>query len=129
MEKVVILLKIVLQIGIIFGLFWVGQIVESLLPFNFPASVISLILLLALLVLRVIRLEQIREKADFLLANLPFFFIPSSVGIMNYITVIRDNLVAFMVICVVSTVLTFAATAYAVVLTRRLLEKRKGTAK
>lgn len=122
-------MKIVIQIGIIFGLFWVGQIVEALLPFHFPASVISLILLLALLVLRVLKLEWIREKADFLLGNLPFFFIPSSVGIMNYITVISDNLVAFLVICVVSTVLTFAATAYAVTLTRRLMEKRKEAAK
>ena len=41
---------------------------------------------------------------------------------------IRDNAAPFLVICVVSTVLTFAAAAWAVRLTCRLLEKRKGAA-
>lgn len=118
-------MKILIQIGIVFVLYWVSQGIEQILPFPFPASVISLLLLLVLLVLRVIKLEQVREKADFLLGNLAFFFIPVSVSIMNYIDVIRKNAVAFLVICIVSTVLTFGATAWAVQLTCRLLNKRK----
>ncbi len=119
-------MKILVQIGIVFGLYWLSQGIEQALPFSFPASVISLLLLLVLLVLRVIKLEHVREKADFLLGNLTFFFIPVSVSIINYIDVIRENAVAFLVICIVSTVLTFGATAWAVQLTCRLLNKRKG---
>lgn len=119
-------MKILIQIGIVFVLYWVSQGIEQILPFPFPSSVISLLLLLVLLVLRVIKLGQVREKADFLLGNLAFFFIPVSVSIMNYIDVIRKNAVAFLVICIVSTVLTFGATAWAVQLTCRLLNKRKG---
>ena len=40
--------------------------------------------LLALLLARVIKTEHIREKSDYLLGNLPFFFIPASVSIINY---------------------------------------------
>ena len=118
-------MKILVQIGIVFGLYWLSQGIEQALPFPFPASVISLLLLLVLLLLRVIKLEQVREKADFMLGNLAFFFIPVSVSIMNYIDVIREHAVAFLVICVISTALTFGATAWAVQLTCRLLNKRK----
>jgi len=116
-------LKLLTQIGIVFGLYWISQGIEQIL--SFPASVISLLLLLALLVLRLIKVEQVQDLSDFLLGNLPFFFVPAAAGIMNYADVISRNAVAFLVICVVSLVLTFAATAWAVQLTCRLLEKRK----
>ena len=118
-------MKIIKQIGIIFGVYWLSQCVEHILPFPFPASVISLLLLLVLLLTRVIKVEQIREKSDFLLGNLAFFFVPAVAGVMNYVDVLRESLIPFLVICVVSTVLTFGAAAWAVQLTCRLLEKRK----
>ena len=94
-------MKILLQIGIVFGIYWVSQCIESVLPFPFPASVISLLLLLLLLVLRVIKVDHIREKADFLLGNLGFFFVPVSVSIMNYVDVVWENAAAFFTICAV----------------------------
>ena len=84
---------------------------------------VGLILLLILLLLRVLKIDHIREKSDFLLGNLPFFFIPAVVSIMNYVDVIAKNLVPFLVICVVSLVLTYGATAWAVQLTMKLMKK------
>ena len=122
-------MKLLIQIGIIFGLFWLSQCIEYALPFPFPASVISLLLLLVLLILKVIKVEWIREKADFLLGNLAFFFVPAVAGLMNYIDVLKENMIAFLVVCLVSTVLTFAATAWAVQVTIRLMNQRKGEKK
>lgn len=119
-------MKILLQIGIVFGVYWFSQCIEAMLPFPFPASVISLLVLLALLVMGVIKVDAIREKADFLLGNLGFFFIPASVGIINYADVIWENAAAFLTICVVSLVLTYGATAAAVRLTCRVMEKLGG---
>lgn len=119
-------MKLLTQIGIVFGLYWISQCIEKILPFPFPASVIGLLLLLVLLVVRAIKVEHVREKADFLLGNLAFFFVPTVSGMMNYVDVIRDSAAAFVIICLVTTVLTFAATATAVKLTVRWLEKRKG---
>ena len=121
-------MKTLLQIALVFGVYWVSQCIEAMLPFAFPASVISLILLLALLLAGVVKVDHVREKSDFLLGNLGFFFVPVSVGIMNYIQLIRENAAAFLTVCVVSTVLTYGATAGAVRLTQKLLEKRKGGA-
>ncbi len=116
-------MKILGQIGIIFAVCWISQCIEHVLPIAFPASVIGLILLLILLLLRVLKIDHIREKSDFLLGNLPFFFIPAVVSIMNYVDVIAKNLVPFLVICVVSLVLTYGATAWAVQLTMKLMKK------
>ena len=118
-------MKLLKQIGLVFGLCWISQCIEKVLPFTFPASVIAMILLLAFLLLRLVKIEHVREKSDFLLGNLPFFFIPATVGIMNYKDLIFNNWVAFLVVCAVSTVVTFAATAWAVQLTMKLIDGRK----
>ena len=117
-------MKIIIQIAIIFSICWVSQIIEALLPIAFPASVIAMVLLL-LLLSGVLRVDHIREKSDFLLSNMAFFFIPAGVSVINYFDVLASALLPLLVICVVSTVLTFAVTAYAVRLTRLLMDRRK----
>lgn len=118
-------MKILMQIALVFGLFWVCQGIEALLPFPLPASVISLILILVLLCCKVIREESIQEVADFLMGNLAFFFVPAAVGIMQYVDIICQNTMAFLTICVVSTILTFGVTVSVVRLTRRFLDGRE----
>ena len=117
-------MKILVQLGVVFGVYWASQFIEYLLPFSFPASVISLMLMLVLLLIKFIKLEQVRDFSDFMLGNLVFLFIPVASSIMKYVDVIWGNLGAFIVICVVSLVLTYAATSYAVQLTRKLMDKR-----
>lgn len=119
-------MKILKQFGIIFGVCWISIVIEHYLPFSFPASVIGMILLLLCLLTGVLKIEHVQEKADFLLGNMAFFFVPAGVSIINYFDVLKSSIFQLIVICVVSTVITFAATAYSVTLTVRLLEKRKG---
>ena len=66
-------MKIVTQVGIIFSICWISQIIEKLLPFSFPASVIGMILLFILLCVHILKVDHIREKSDFLLENMAFF--------------------------------------------------------
>ena len=117
-------LKLLSQIGIIFGICWVSTLIEAVLPFAMPASIIGMLMLLILLVTRVVRPEHVREKSDFLLANLPFFFIPAAVSIMNYTDVLQGKLAALLAVCTISMVITFAVTSVAVRITCRLLERR-----
>ena len=118
-------MKIICQIAIIFTICWISQIVEAVLPFPFPASVIGMVLLLILLLVRALKVDHIREKSDFLLSNMAFFFIPAGVSIINYFDILASNLIPLLVICLVSTLLTFAVTVWAVRLTRYLMDRRK----
>ncbi len=125
-------MKLMIQIGIVFGICLVGEGISAVLPFPFTSSVISM-LLLFLLLLSVLKVEHIRQKAEFLLKNMSFFFVPAGVGIMGQFDVLRENLIPLLVILVVSTLLTFAATVYTVRAVialqgrfRRRLQKREG---
>ena len=111
-------MKIILQVALLFGICWLSQCVEAVLPFSLPASIIGMAALLVLLGVGVIRTEHIQEKSDFL-------FVPAVVSIMNYTDVLRSNLVALVVICLVSAVVTFAVTVWAVRLTIRWMERGK----
>ncbi len=118
-------MKIISQIGIVFAVCWISQVVEQVLPFSFPASVIGMVLLLICLLTGFLKIGHIQEKADFLMENMAFFFVPAGVSIINYFDVLKSAAVQLVVICAVSTVITFAVTAWTVKLTIRLLERRK----
>lgn len=118
-------MDIIIQLGIIFGLCLVSQIISLLLPVSLPSSIIGMLLLLLLLLLKVIKKEQIQKASGFLLTNLPFFFVPAVVGLINYLDILKANAVKMLIVVFVSMVATFGATVFAVRLTIRLTERRK----
>ena len=118
-------MKIIRQIGIIFTVCWLSQVIAEFLPFDFPASVIGMIFLFICLLTGMLKIEHIQEKSDFLLGNMAFFFVPAGVSSMNYFDILKSSAVQLLIICIVSTVITFAVTAYSVKLTMKLIDRRK----
>ena len=103
-----------LQIGLVFSVCLLGQIVSVLLPVPIPGSVISMVLLFLLLFFKVVHVDRIRQKADFLLKNMAFFFVPAGVGIISQFSEIRDHLLALLGVVVLTSFFTFGATALTV---------------
>ncbi len=116
-------MKIMLQIGVVLGICLLGEGISLLLPIAFPGSVISMILLFLLLLTGLLRPDHIRQKSDFLLQNMAFFFIPAGVGIMEYADVLLPVVLPLLFICLITTVLTFAASALTAKLVIHLQEK------
>ncbi len=120
-------MKLLIQISIVFGICWIGEGLARFLPL--PGSVISMALLLLLLLTRAVKPEHIREKSDFLLQNMAFFFIPAGVAILDSFGVLAENIFPFLMVCFVSTIVTFAATSFtvrgAVWLQKRLAKSEK----
>lgn len=117
-------MKIFNQILILFAICLAGIFVSETLPIVIPGSVISMLLLLFLLILKVIKPEHIKETAEFILGNLAFFFIPVTSGVAEYFDVLKDSILAIVFICILTTVLTFAVTAFTVTLIMRIIDKR-----
>lgn len=116
-------MKIMLQIGVVLGICLLGEGISLLLPIAFPGSVISMILLFLILLTGLLRPDHIRQKSDFLLQNMAFFFIPAGVGIMEYTDVLLPVVLPLLLICLITTVLTFAASALTAKLVIHLQEK------
>ena len=107
-------MAILTQIGVVLGVCLVGELVAQVLPFPFPSSVIAMVLLFVLLCAKVIKPHHIRQKGDFLLKNMAFFFIPAGVGILENFDQLKANLLLFLAVCVFTTFITFFVSAMTV---------------
>lgn len=107
-------MNIIFQAALFFGICLVGNCISTFLPFPFPGSVLAMIILFILLVTKCVKTEKINEMSDFLLENMTFFFIPPTVGVINYLDLIQNVWWQFFLICCLTTALTFFATAYTV---------------
>lgn len=107
-------MKLLTQIAVLFGICLLGETISVLLPFAFPATVISMILLFILLISGLLKTDQIQTTADFLLKNMALFLIPPGVGIISSLDLLGKNIVPFLLIVLITTVLTFASAAYTV---------------
>lgn len=88
--------------------------IAALLPFPFPASVLSLLLLLFLLLTGGLKERHIGRVSSFLTQNMAFFFLPSCVGLIEYWETLSRVLVPFLIIALLTTPLVYAVTAWTV---------------
>ena len=118
-------MKIITQIGVLFGVCLGGVGISAILPFPFPASVSAMLLLFALLLCRVVKPGQIDEITGFLTKNMAILFLPAAVGIIESLDILRDSGIQILIICLVSTLLTFGVTATVVSLLMRLADRKE----
>jgi len=82
-------MDLIRQCAILFGCLAAGEGLVYITGVSLPSSIIGMLLLTFLLQIKVIRLEWVKGLADFLIANLGFFFVPPGVGLMLYFDMIR----------------------------------------
>ena len=101
-------MKYVKQFAIILLVSLAGELLGYLLPLPVPASIYGLVLMLVCLLTGIIKLDAVRDTACFLIEIMPLMFIPAAVGLMASWSVIKENLLAYLVIAVVTTVAVMA---------------------
>lgn len=118
-------MKLLIQLAIVSGICLACEGLATMLPFSFPASVMALLVVFLLLFTKVLKAEQIDTLSQFLLQNIPLLFIPVTSSIINYWDVISQIFLPFLAMCVITLVITYGATAWAVRLTIRWMIWRK----
>ncbi|MGL4799951.1 MAG: CidA/LrgA family protein [Cellulosilyticaceae bacterium] len=120
-------MNILLELSMVFAICLTGEWLAMLLPIPMPASILSMGILFIAFLLRWLKLESVEHVSQFLLKNMAFFFIPAGVGILEYYELLKANMIPFILICILSTILTFAATAYTVQLVITLQTRKEHT--
>ncbi|MFD1953545.1 CidA/LrgA family protein [Paenibacillus thailandensis] len=110
---------ILLQIVFIVALSRIADFAVEALRLPVPGSILGIVLLFALLKLKVVKLSWIDLGAQWLLAEMLLFFVPSTVGIVNYESLIRSSGLSLAAIIVSSTVAVMLCAGYAAQLLSR----------
>jgi holin-like protein len=76
--------RIGLQVGGLYLLFGVGNLLQQIGHLPIPGSIMGLFLLFFLLITGIVPEAWLAGGADWLLKVLPFLFLPSFIGVMNY---------------------------------------------
>jgi len=119
-------MNIMAEIGLIFGICLAGVAVEAALPFDFPGSVISMVMLIVLLLTGVVKEKHISRVSGFFMSNMSIFFLPACIGIMEHFDVIGSRLLPLLGICVLTTPLIYVVTAWTVQGMMALRRRKKG---
>ena len=119
-------MSVLAQICVIFAVCLASEGIAAVLPFSFPASVISMLLLLVLLGLKAVQPRQLEQTSSLLMDNMAMFFIPACVGIIRYADVLLANFWVIVLISILTTPLVFFVTGHVVQLTMKLM-RRKGS--
>ena len=99
-----------------------GELLHALLPLPVPASIYGLALMFLCLMLGIIKLSDVHDTACFLIEIMPIMFIPPAVGLMASWDIIQANLVAYLVIAAVTTIVVMAVSG---LVTQAVLKKGK----
>ena len=98
-------MKYLKQLSIIFAFTFISEILNRIIPLPIPASIYGLVFLFLCLEFKIIKIDQIKDTADFLLAILPIMFVPSSVGFIKALPLMKKYGIQFIIIGVSTTFL------------------------
>ncbi|WP_342600516.1 CidA/LrgA family protein [Psychrobacillus sp. FSL H8-0483] len=98
-------IRIAFQVIILYLFSLVGSLIVQILPFNFPGSIMGLLILLGCLYAKIIPVNLIKDGAGLLLGLLALFFVPATVGVMNYPEFLSFNGMLLVFTIIVSTIL------------------------
>ncbi|MFW1942420.1 CidA/LrgA family protein [Acinetobacter guillouiae] len=117
--------KVILQIGLLILIWWIGSIIQK--QFNLPisASVIGLFMVLIGLMTGIFKLNWIKSGSDFILGELVLFFIPCFIGLMKYKNLFMTEGWQLIVVVVLGTICVMVFTAYSVHIGFKLERKLK----
>lgn len=114
------------QFCIILAFSFAGEILNRLIPLPVPASIYGLVLMFLALEFKIIKVEHINEVSKFLLGIMSIFFVPSSVGIINALPLMKKYGIQFAIIGIASTVIVFGITGQVTQLLMKIRDRKNG---
>ncbi len=104
------LIRTIAQIGILFIYYYLGVLIVKLTGIFIPASIIGLILLWLSLHFKLLKVQYILDGASFFLAYLTLFFIPATIGVIQYPELLSSAGIHLLIAVIISSLLTIVIT-------------------
>ena len=104
------IIRTIAQIAILWVFYYIGVLIVEWTNIFIPPGIIGLVLLWALLMMNVINVKLIQDGASFSIAFLTLFFIPSTVGVVEYPELLTLSGLLLVLAVFVSTVMVIIIT-------------------
>lgn len=117
------LLQLLYQIAILFGFYFIGTWIQQYFQLFIPGSVIGLVLMFIFLATGVLKPRFIDYGASFMIKHLVLFFIPATVGVLNFYQLFIGKGILLIVVTMLSSLFVMISAGY----TSQLLAKGKET--
>jgi len=118
-------LKTLRQLSIVLLILSVGQILQTKFNLFIPGTILGMMILLILLLTKIIKLKWIENITNVLLDHISIFFVPANVGVMVYLSQIKDVWAQILFIAIISTVVVMGVTGAVVQLIDRLMARSR----
>ena len=116
------IIRIIAQILILWIFYFVGQVIVNWTGIFIPSSIIGLLLLWICLMTDIIKVEYIKDGASFMILYLTLFYIPATVGLIEYPELLRLEGILLMVAIFISSAVTLVITGKA----SQFIENKEG---
>lgn len=113
--------RIIVQIGILNIYYYLGVGIVSYLHIPLPGSIVGLLLLVLSLIFKLIKVEYIQDGAGFLIGVLTLFFIPATVGVIDYPELMSGTGLLIILAVIASTLISIYVTG----LLTQIIEKKE----
>ncbi|QQP13467.1 CidA/LrgA family protein [Lysinibacillus agricola] len=121
--------RIIVQIGVLNIFYYMGVGIVTLLHVPLPGSVIGLLLLALALNFKIIKVEYIQDGAGFLIGVLTLFFIPATVGVIDYPELLSTTGLLIILAVIASTLISIYVTGLlSQIIERKELAKKESEA-
>ncbi|WP_440114065.1 CidA/LrgA family protein [Paenibacillus sp. QZ-Y1] len=100
----------IVQVALLMAFSLLMDLLARVLHLPVPGSILGMVVLFILLQTRVVKLRWIDVGAAWLLGELLLFFIPSAVGIMNYMPMLEHDGLQILFVVLLSTFLVMVCT-------------------
>ena len=103
-------LRVVVQVGILYVFYFLGDFFVTLFQLKFPGSIVGLVLLWVCLYFKWLDVQVVADGANLLIAFLTLFFIPTTVGVVKYPELLTKNGFLLIVAVFISSIFAFVFT-------------------
>lgn len=103
-------IRIIVQIGILWLFYYAGVLIVELTGIFIPASIIGLVLLWVAMLLNIVKVKWIQDGAGFMIGFLTLFFVPTTVGVIEYPELLTKDGALLILAVVLSTMITIVLT-------------------
>lgn len=116
------LLMLILQVALLYAFSLIGVWLQNLLDLSIPGSIIGMMVLFLFLIFKIVPVKIIEKGSQFLNAYLPVFFIPATVGVMDYYQLFIGSGIMLVFITTLSTLIVMILSGK----TSQYLSRRRG---